>query len=771
MGAPVPVKNAIDTWVNSAAPARNYGEAVRLWLKSGAKSSLLYFNKPWTPGSTIISAKLRVYTTAAWAGSVTLTAQRASSKWSVNKVTWSNKPAGSGPTAAATVVGAAAGTMFEIDVTSIIQPIANGLAWYGLILTTNSASDTAIHSQQSSAGALRPVLVVQWNDPPEAPDNLRPAGGRFAGKAAPYIAYDFNDANGDTDLSTQQVQIGASTVLLDAGTTTWDTGEVPTSVPEIDLSAFLNGLQDAGFEAGTTIGPAWPAGWAVFNSTLAQSAAQAHSGTKSMSITGTGATTPTLVSPSYPISAGMTASASLWIRAATTVRTGRAWIRFLDAAGAITAELGATNVAESNAAWTKLSIPVQTAPANTVSYCIVYTFTAAVVAAEVHYIDDIDLSWGLGPSWTNIPNNGQVAWRVRTRDSAGSMSSWSASELMGYAVKGNLTITSPAAPPNNFIWEGSPVVTWTFTGQTQRAYQVIVADASDPNTWLWDSGKITSGEQQAAIPFRIIKDASKTYIFIVRVWDALSRESLPGDPAYVEASVSATVSYDNTVTAVTALASSSDAFLPVMHLTFSSAAAPDYFQLQRSADGGATWEYRRELLPGEASTGGTGYQIDDNGASPYAQYQWRVLRVVNGKQSGNNLTTSGSVRRLAPFLMRKDSTDAVCFLNPKRDKNKNDIQALYMTQDGPPVLVTQRLGGEMGHVEGRFTDNDAMNGVTADMQRDRFERLRLDSGVEMTLYIANQSFNVIAYNFQIDTLTDMAGVTYFASFDWFEVPA
>lgn len=610
MGTPVTIKNATDTWVNSAKPEKPYGEAAKLWLKSGAKIALLYFNRPWTPGSTIVSAKLRVYNTAAWAGSVTLTAQRAGSKWKVNKVHFSDKPAGSGPTATKNLTGAAAGTMWELDVAAILQPIANGLPWYGLILTTNAGSDTAIHSAQSSAGALRPVLVVEWNDPPDAPDGQQPSGGRFAGKPKPYVKYNFNDVNGDTDLASQQIQYGASTALLDDGTTTWDSGEVATAVPEADLS-------DAA---------------------------------------------------KYP-----------------------------------------------------------TVPA--------------------------------------IADNAQVAWRVRTKDSSLAWSPYSDAQLMGYASKGVLDITTTG------ITDGSPTVSWTFTGRVQRAYQVIVAAADDPNNWLWDSGKITGAETSVGIPFRVIKNASIDYTITVRVWDTIARESLPNDQAYVEDSVTLPVTYDGTVAAVTGLGAVSDDFLPIEHLSWTSAAAPDSFQIQRSADGGDTWEYRSEVLPAEASVGGTSYETDDNGAAPYQAYVWRVLRVVAGKQSDANPTVNGTVRRLAPFLIRKDGTDAVCFLNPKRSKNKMDIQGLYQTQSGPPTLVTQRLGGDAGSVEGRLVDDVAMDGVSAAEQAKRFERLRKDSGVELSLYVADESFNVIAYNMQIDTITDTGGVTYLASFDWFEVPA
>lgn len=614
MPAPVTVKNATDTYT-AQAPNKGYPNAARIWLRnavSNNKKGLIFFAKPWSPGSVILSAKLQFWNVDNWSTSTTITVQRAASKWSVNKVNYTGMPAGTGATATLNKASAAPNTMWEIDVTALIQSVANGAPWYGFIITTSRTVDGAIYSTQAGTGTMRPVLVVTWNDPPEEPDNLRLRDNRQTSLQYPTLAYDYNDPQGDSDLNAQQIQFGASQALLDGGTATFDSGEVPTAIPEF-----------------------------------------------------------------------------------------------------------VSNTATPGGTWAGLA--------------------------------DLASTW----------------WRVRAKDATGAWSPWADAQQFGRTTKGVLAITAPTVAG---IFEGSPVVTWTLTGRTQKAYQVYIAKASDPNTLLWDSGKVTSTATSQAIPFGIIKDASATYRITVLVWDTINRESTPGDPVYYEQTVEAAIAYDAAVTNVTSLAAASDPLLPVEHITFTSAVAPDSFQLQRSADGGTTWEYVSEKLPAEVLVSGSNYQIDDVAAAQYVAYNWRVLRIVAGRQSGGSIpTTSGQVRKLAPFLVRKDGTDAVCFLNPRRKKDNLDIQEIHDTMAGP-VLVTQRIGGKHWEVEGRFTA-DSMPGVTAKQQANRFERLRADSGVPLTLFIADEAFNVVAYNMQIDTVTDAYGITYQASIEAIEVPS
>jgi hypothetical protein len=297
----------------------------------------------------------------------------------------------------------------------------------------------------------------------------------------------------------------------------------------------------------------------------------------------------------------------------------------------------------------------------------------------------------------------------------------------------------------------------------------MIGLSTDPNNWLYDSGKITSTSLSHAIPFGVITDASASYIIRVRVWDTINREAIPNDTVYVESTTAAlAISYGATA-AVTGLSATADPLLPKITLNFSRTTAPDQFQLQRSTDGGTTWTYVAEALPSEITAGGTAYAWVDYGAAPYVQYQWRVLAVTGGIQSTGAPTVSGFIARLCPVLMRTDGTDACFFMNPERDRQRMGVQGLHERMAGPPILVTQRLGGQGGHVRGRFVD-EAPGGstYTAANQRKSFLQLEKDSGQQMKLAIANETLTVLAFNFNIDVITDTQGVTYLAEFDWIE---
>lgn len=757
------VKNAADTWINQSSgnQDRNYNTKPRLHMRAAASNNryaFLYFNKPWPSGANIISAKLRVYTYEAWTGSNTLTAQRASQKWSVNKMTYNRPATGgaavTGATAATTISGPAANTMFEIDVTALCQAVASGAAWYGFRLSTNNAADVSIHSAQAPIGAFRPVLVVTWSEVPDEPDNLRPGGGRITSNGAPFLSWNFSDVNGDNNLANVQVQIGASQVLLDAGTATWDSGTIPSTEPNLDLSMFDNGLTDPGFEAGVV-------GWTATNVTLAQTAAQAHSGTKSMSMTSTSTSQPIATSVKFPIVPGMPGHASAWVRAATTVRSMQIRLIFYDAAGTQIGSGPINGVSSSTSAWSFMSTTAP-APAGATQFSVLIN-ASVTVAADVQYVDDVDIAWGAGVSMVPTADGGNFWWRVRNMDNNGVWSPWADSVQVNVLSKGALTLGPMAS-----IQEGSPVVTWSLATRTQAAYQVIIAKSTDPNNWLWDSGKITSPATSQQIPFGII-DPNYTYSILVRVWDDQAREGTPNDTPYVEGTYSAlAVTYSGSVTNVTSTAFASDPVLPKGTLTFSRASAPDSFQLQQSDDGGTTWYYVEEKLPTEITTGGTGYSWPITTAKQYVSHQWRVLSVVAGVQSQSPTPVSGTIAKLCPVLMRIDGTDACFFMNPERDRQRLGIQGLHERMGGPPVLVTQRLGGQSGHVKGRFITGFPST-LTADQMKNAFLRLEADSGQTMKVVIANETLKAVAFNFEIDTLTDPGGITYSAEFDWIEV--
>jgi hypothetical protein len=360
-------------------------------------------------------------------------------------------------------------------------------------------------------------------------------------------------------------------------------------------------------------------------------------------------------------------------------------------------------------------------------------------------------------------SGGNFWWRVRNQDTNSIWSPWADSVQVNVLTQGTLNLGAMTS-----ITEASPLVSWSLTGRTQQAYQVIISKSTDTNNWLWDSGKITSPATSQQIPFGII-DPNFTYDIYVRVWDDQLREGTPGDTPYVEGKYSAlAVTYSAGVTNVTATAFTSDPIIPKGTLTFSRTSAPDQFHLQQSDDGGATWYYIAEALPTEITTGGTGYSWVITTAKQYVTHSWRVLSVVAGVQSQNPTPASGQISRLCPVLMRPDGTDPCFFINPERDRQRLGIQGLHERMNGPPVLVTQRLGGQAGHIKGRFVD-DAPPGKTAAAMKKSFLAMEKDSGQKMKVVIVNETIDAVAFNFNLDTLVDNDGITYTADFDWIEV--
>lgn len=607
------LRNAVDTWTNQAANTKNYGDGARLWVgsvTSNIRYSWLFFSRPWPPGSLIISAKLRLYSGSTVGTSTTFTVQRAASKWGVNRVTYTNQPTVVAGSATKVMATLAPGTEVEIDVTTLVQGVADGGAWYGFrVASSQTAASHWVHSTQGLIGDYRPVLEVTWSLPPEAPENLSPAGGRAVSIAKPVIRSEFRDPDGQDTMNAMRVWFSAtkSTVTADA-----DTGAVTTDIPEVDLS---------------------------------------------------------------------------------TVAAINAWA-------------------------------------------------------------------GIGLTTTS--------YRVCVQDSNNQWSDWSTWADVIRVAKGTLTMTAPSSGSPVFT-DGSPTITWSLAGATQRAYQVVISRADRPNDWIWDSGKLTGTATSASVPFGTIVDSSLTYRVRLRVWDTVDRESTPTDPAMYEITRDVTFSYSAGTAPVVSFSGTADPDKPEMDFTWTRSAPPDHYQLQRSEDGGTTWNYIAEWTGAELSTGGTNYAASDRTAAPYINYQWRMLAVVAGVQSASNPTYSGSIRRLAPTLMRKDGSDHIIIANPARSKQFLDIQGIHEVMGAaPPVVVSQKLGGNGGTVSGRLAP-EIQPSLTAQQLKARFKGIRRDAGMTMILSIADEQIYIVPYNMQIDTVTDTTGITYQVSFDYVEV--
>lgn len=231
------VRNISDSYVRQSTPTKNYGLASRLYVGTGFYS-YIYFGNPIPLKAKVVSAKLVFFSAGTWAGSVTASTRLLNAKWSANKITWNNDPGLSGPAAVTqTKSGATNGTRWELDITTLMQAVANGQKWYGLQLTAGGAAVKGIFSAQAAA-SRRPYILIEWSDAPLKPADLIPRNGQTVGTTKPIFNWDFVDVSGSKVQSKYRLQIATSntfsSILYD--TETLFPGGLPSTQPQHDTT-------------------------------------------------------------------------------------------------------------------------------------------------------------------------------------------------------------------------------------------------------------------------------------------------------------------------------------------------------------------------------------------------------------------------------------------------------------------------------------------------------------------------------------------------------
>lgn len=225
------VKGGIDTWAGSVKPDLEHGDDLFLRLKDSEQQAYIHMKSPAPRGATILSATLRLRARGASAGARDIGARRVSEDWKASKLNWNNKPGVTGVLSETTVGALADGDTIDLDVTSHLQSVAGGSPHYGWRITTSGASTHKLYGL--NAGRFKPVLIVEWSNKPQAPTTLEPSGGAVGGNK-PVLTFDYPDVTGATALVAVQVQIDAGNNFT-AGID-FDSGEVATTVPELDLA-------------------------------------------------------------------------------------------------------------------------------------------------------------------------------------------------------------------------------------------------------------------------------------------------------------------------------------------------------------------------------------------------------------------------------------------------------------------------------------------------------------------------------------------------------
>lgn len=179
----------------------------------------------------------------------------------------------------------------------------------------------------------------------------------------------------------------------------------PASVVIDDFQTIDNWLNgdDTGFEASTGH---WTAAGGC---NIAQTTAQAHTGTGSLQVTANSTSNmdaASAVASAYatlglPCVVNDTVTVSAWFRAATVARTCQTWVAFFDQSGNQLSTVFSAGTADTTTGWTQVTGNF-TAPALTAYAIGKVQINSPAGSGEVHYVDDVNVNRGAIFSLTDI---------------------------------------------------------------------------------------------------------------------------------------------------------------------------------------------------------------------------------------------------------------------------------------------------------------------------------------------------------------------------------
>lgn len=224
------LRSGVSAMVNSAKASNAYGNPANLLLNKTSSTAYAYLQfgmpKDLHKGATVTSAKLRVWTAAAWSGTNTLAVQRVSGKWTASKVTYNNRATVTGSPVSVAATSPGSGYLYEFDVTTDVQAYANGTSNVGWRLSlSDNTSKRYVNGFRASD--QKPQLVITYTYAPPTPTSLNPSAAAVS-VASPVLSYQSSDAT-----VAHQVQVDAA---ANGTTPAFDSGEVATTTESFALA-------------------------------------------------------------------------------------------------------------------------------------------------------------------------------------------------------------------------------------------------------------------------------------------------------------------------------------------------------------------------------------------------------------------------------------------------------------------------------------------------------------------------------------------------------
>ena len=341
--------------------------------------------------------------------------------------------------------------------------------------------------------------------------------------------------------------------------------------------------------------------------------------------------------------------------------------------------------------------------------------------------------------------DGDDTWfRIRHKSVENRWSDWSDGSRLSFEGLPAVTITSTESSTS----DPSPTTTWTVTGGTQVAFQVLLRRGSLNGPVVADSGVLVGDDGQWE-PARNLSVPIDADLFReVRVWGSTDHAATVGQPAYSSATYGPfVIAPAAAIDPATELAVSSTEASPAASVSWSLAATPDSVIVERSIDGG---DWRRfELEVADVALGGGGYLWRDVTAPAEHVLTYRVRPVVNG--SMGQAPNQASVTLRASFIWLADPDDADWVL-PVAGPDAGvwalgeDSSVYNVRGSDRSTLIHEGFRGYEGSVSGTFPPTIRDWPFSAQDLRDRSWRTKAQPTKVWRLVIADMNIPVTVRN-------------------------